>query len=286
MRQDIANHLDEHLVISAAHHPHLARSLNSYRHRGKLTAILPGIYARVGGQDDLDVRLAAAGAAPNGFVLVGRAAAKTQWWPELDVDTVDVASDGDLAPAYGFSFHQRYIPPALVLHRSPLPVTTPALTVLDLIPELGSDCVDEALRRRVVTLGHLHAALAMTPRRRGNVLRRQILADSRDAPWSPLERLAHRMLRGARIKGWTTNHPVVVDGVTYYLDIALTQLKIGIEIDGFEFHGDRRAFHADRTRDAQLTAAGWHVIRLSSENLSSLPDLLRGLIARRTLAHA
>lgn len=284
MRQDILNALETDRVVSAQRHPELARALNAYRFRGSLTAVLPGIYALSGNAASFETRVAAATASPMGFVVVGSSAAKLTWWPELEVTDVEIAHRDDHLPQPGFAISQRFIPPSLLVQRSGATVTCPALTVLDLIPSLGPSCVDEALRRRVVTIGLLQATLAMTPRRRGNKLRREILLDSRDQPWSALERLTHRMLRESGIKGWTTNHPVHINGHTYYLDVALPQLKIAVEVDGFEFHGDHQAFHYDRTRDADLTADGWHVIRFSEANIHRLVDVLTALIKQRRIA--
>ncbi len=284
MRDDIRHRLETDDVINATLHPELDRALNSYRFRGDLTTVLPQIYATRARAQDFDVRFAAVRASTRPYILTGRAAAKTVWWPELMCDEIDLAHPSMLFDRAGFRFHERYITPSLVSVVDGVPVTRPELTVLDLIPELGPDVVDEALRRRVVTLPRLHAALALTPRRRGNRLRREVLRDSRDAPWSALERRAHRILREAKIGGWTTNYEVTIGGLTYYLDLAWPARKLAVEIDGFEFHGDRDAFHRDRLRDAALTTAGWHVLHFSAESLLSLPDAVRTALRGRRAA--
>lgn len=281
MRQDIRTLLEHDGVINATTRPELARTLNSLRFRGELATVLPNIYTLPGKEEDFTTRLAAAAASTRPYVAVGRAAARATWWPELDCPVVGLAYHEALVVRAGFEFQERYIPPSLINRSGALPVTMAPLTVLDLIPEMGSNAVDEALRRRVVTLGQLQSALAMTPRRRGNVERREIIKDSRDTPWSALERQAHRVLREARIKGWVTNLHVTVGGSTYYLDIAWPQLMIAAEIDGYEFHSTRDSFHADRRRDAALTAAGWHVLHFSSETLTSLPDAVTSLLRTR-----
>ncbi|MHA6525321.1 endonuclease domain-containing protein [Tessaracoccus sp. G1721] len=281
MRQDIRILLEEEKVINASTRPELARTLNALRCRGELTAVLPAIFALPDKASEFETRVAAAAASTRPYIAVGRTAARATWWPELEGDVVSLAHQGVLDDRSGFEFHERYIPPALVNSAGPLPLTSPALTVLDLIPELGPDVVDEALRRRVVTLGHLQAALAMTPRRRGNRTRREVLLDSRDAPWSALERLAHRTLREARIPGWVTNFHVDLGPTVIYLDIAWPQLKVAVEIDGFEFHGSKESFHADRKRDAALTAAGWLVLRFSSETIVAMPDAVQAILRDR-----
>ena len=277
MRHGLKEHLDRRHVINDVHHPELDRALNACRCRGDLAAVLPGIFCYAHKATEFDVRLAAAAASTRPYTLIGRAAAKRTWWPELECDVVSLAHVGRLEPKSGFTFVDRYIPPALIDDSGDLPITTPALTVLDLIPELGADCVDEALRRRIVTLPELWEALRLTPRRRGNTQRRELLADSRDKPWSPLERRAHRLLRERRMTGWTTNHEVLIDGEQFFIDVAIAHLKI----DGYEFQSSRAAFHRDRRKDALLAREGWLVMHFSSETLHLLPDALRAAQRQR-----
>ena len=39
-----------------------------------------------------------------------------------------------------------------------------------------------------------------------------------------------------------------------------------VETDGFETHGTRAAFHADRAKDAALTATGYRVLRFTRDD--------------------
>ena len=77
----------------------------------------------------------------------------------------------------------------------------------------------------------MYEALRKTPHRAGNRERLKLLIDSRSEPWSAAERLSHRLLRAAGIKGWETNLPVRVAGQLFYIDIAFRQQKLAIEID-------------------------------------------------------
>jgi very-short-patch-repair endonuclease len=42
--------------------------------------------------------------------------------------------------------------------------------------------------------------------------------------------------------------------------------RVIVETDGFETHGTRAAFHADRAKDAALTAAGHRVLRFTRDD--------------------
>jgi len=114
----------------------------------------------------------------------------------------------------------------------------------------------------VVRLSELYQALALTHGRRGNVLRRALLDDSRDAPWSEAERVAHRVLRVAGLVGFRTNFPIMVNGVTFLVDIAYPVERVAIEVDSWQHHGSRAAFEQDRWRYSRLGAAGWTVLPL------------------------
>jgi very-short-patch-repair endonuclease len=42
--------------------------------------------------------------------------------------------------------------------------------------------------------------------------------------------------------------------------------RVIVELDGFETHGTRAAFRADRAKDAALTAAGYRVLRFTRDD--------------------
>ena len=129
----------------------------------------------------------------------------------------------------------------------------------------------------------LSAALRATPYRIGNTDRRRLLLDSRDEPWSAAERLAHRILRAAGIRGWKANYRVRCRGRTYYLDIAFPGLKLAVEIDG-RFHGlDGAVFENDRFRQNELVRSGWMVLRFTWQMLIEDPEgvveMVRGALS-------
>lgn len=125
-------------------------------------------------------------------------------------------------------------------------------------------------------------ALRLWPHRPGNVLRARLLRDSRDEPWSPAERRAHRLFRGRRIP-FVANHPVRTPSGLFYLDMALPELLLGFEIDGRAYHADQ--FVQDRLRDAALAGLGWQVVRFPAVEVMDNPDrfltLVEGAIAAR-----
>ncbi|WP_040161339.1 hypothetical protein [Nigerium massiliense] len=279
--------------------------------KGRLRRILPGIWApsraempaeaipendaEAGNSDRMvlltdvvELRVRALMLASPDAVVTGRAAARLTWWPDLEAPVV-TAVRRQSRPAAGFRFQRRRLGADRVVTIGRLRVTDAAQTVLDLVDDLGGRVIDEALRRRVVTLAQLWTALDETPHRRGNRRRRWLLHDSRDQPWSEAERALHHVLRGLSLPcAWSTNHRVVSTAGTAYLDAALPDLLLAIEVDGFEFHTTRDAFLHDRDRDMELAIEGWQVVRVAAGTLLSKPahtgrQLLQIVAARLSL---
>ena len=49
----------------------------------------------------------------------------------------------------------------------------------------------------------------------------------------------------------------------FEVDFLWREQRVIVEADGFEFHRARGAFEADRARDAELQALGFHVLRFT-----------------------
>lgn len=258
-------------VLVRRRHGHVGDRLDHCLRTGQLQAALPGIYT-VADPSWGVLTLAAARYRPDA-VITGAAAARLLWWPDCPITrvTAAVGSGRIIADRAGFGWERRRVPAELITHRDGIGIAKPAMSVLDLIPMLGGRVIDEALRRRAVRLPQLWEALALCPGRRGNALRRDLLHDSRDSPWSEAERDAHRLLRAAGLTGFRTNHRVEAMGQTYWVDIAFPELRVIVEIDGWQYHGGRVPFVKDRWRYSRLSAAGWMVLPMAAEALTTDP---------------
>ena len=242
---------------------------------GHIIRLLPGVYCASGAEGSLRVRAAALALHDPSAVIVGRAAAALTWWPENGrLDCIEAVTGGQ-ARAPGYRWLRQQVPEDHVIHLGGVRVTDAALTVLDLIPELGGHAIDEGLRRRAVRLSDLERALAETPGRPGNVERRRLLADSVDEPWSEAERSFHTVLRRPRLSWpYRTNYPVRHPGGRAFVDAAVPKLQLGFEIDGREFRSSAASFAADRIRDANLALAGWRVHRFAAVTVRDDPTWL------------
>ena len=68
------------------------------------------------------------------------------------------------------------------------------------------------------------------------------------------------------------HHVVRTSRRAFELDFALIDHRVDLEVDGWAHHSSRRAFEADHERDAELAAAGWHVLRFTWHEVTERPS--------------
>lgn len=265
-------------VISRRDHPELGPALDWLVRTHELSAVLPGVYAPRSMAASTLTRIRAAAAWSPDLVLTGPAAASVSFWPSVPVSVVTAAVPTRRSGSSGFAFSRRIIPVDLIEERHGLRYTSPALTALDLCELHDGNGIDRALRTRTATLEGMRCAMALQGKRLGNPLRRRLLLDSRDEPWSAAERLAHRLLREAKITGWNGNLAVRCRGHLYYLDIAFEGSRLVIEIDGRLHEDDPAVFENDRLRQNDLAVSGWQVLRFTWRMLVDDPDYVMATI--------
>jgi very-short-patch-repair endonuclease len=259
-------------LVTRRDHLQLAGSFDWLLRERRLAVVLPGVYAAPAIARSWQTRVRAVALRHPDAVLLGGAAARVSFWPDAPLDRIEAAVPCVQRPQPGFSFNRRAVPPDLIAEREGLRYSVPALTAIDIATFACSDAVDVALRVRATTLTRMYEALRKTPHRAGNRERLKLLIDSRNEPWSAAERLSHRLLRAAGIKGWETNLPVRVDEQLFYIDIAFRQQKLAIEIDGRIHETDQDLFESDRWRQNALVAAGWRVLRFTMAMLRDHPE--------------
>jgi very-short-patch-repair endonuclease len=157
-------------------------------------------------------------------------------------------------------------------------VTSPARTVLDNArhPHL-EELVATAFDKGLVTQLQIEQAIARCPTRRG-VRRLHALLDQRGGPrltrsWG--ERRLLSLVRQAGLPVPLMNRMLL----GFKVDAMWPDLKLVVEVDGYEFHGDRDSFENDRARDAALVAAGWRVLRFTARQLDEQPLVVLSQLA-------
>jgi len=203
------------------------------------------------------------------------------WWHGLvstapDHIEVTVPMSKGSRSTWQSSVRRRDLAAADVVLRRNLLVTAIPLTVLDAVSVTHSRAImDSALQLRV-TLDQLHKAQARNARRHGAGVAGQYLREASDGARSEAERLLVRQLRAAKISGWKANYPVC----GYVVDIAFPHQKVAIEVDGWAFHSDQKAFQRDRNRQNVISLNGWKILRFTWLDLTEHPQRVIAEIAR------
>jgi very-short-patch-repair endonuclease len=178
-----------------------------------------------------------------------------------------------------------------------LPVTSLPRTLADLAgvlaPATLAELVDRAMRRRPTDMSRtwlVHATSNAARDRRGASRLR-----AATGPWIPdgrgarqlqsvLEAQVLRILMDAGLPPVRCQYEVVLPtGHRFFLDFAWPQAGVGLEVDGYAFHSDRRAFDGDRSRGNCLLAAGWRILHTTADEIRSRPRALVSAV-RETLA--
>lgn len=173
----------------------------------------------------------------------------------------------------GILTHRAALPACDLTGRDRIPVTTVARTLLDLrdvVPEgVLERAVDQARRQRLVTPDEL--ARKQSARSgsgypgsvtfRGMLELRPANPGVGDSEWED------------RIFGWIVEgglEPplrqvrVTIGRREYVIDLAYPDPKVGLEFDGFDYHGRRWRFDADAVRYSELALAGWVIRRVTA----------------------
>jgi very-short-patch-repair endonuclease len=172
--------------------------------------------------------------------------------------------------------------------RHGLAVTFPARALIEYAAEASpdelGDAVAEARSGKLVRDGELEAAAERAGALRGGAQMRAFLkAEGGPAiTRSRAERRFRRLLQEAKLPEPRLNARVA--GIRP--DFLWEAEQVVLEVDGFRWHGHRRAFENDRKRDRILADAGYHVIRVTwrqftEETLALIAHIARMLDRRR-----
>lgn len=167
------------------------------------------------------------------------------------------------------------------------PVTAPERTVIDLAGELdehtADDVVESAFRLGLTTPGKLLGRVdALAAPGRAGIARTRRLLERRGfgrPRGSVLEGRFERLLLAAGLPLPVRQHEVVLGSHRYFLDFAYPDVRVMIELDGWEARGRRDTFETDRSRQNRLTLAGWTPLRFTARALHERPHEVVGAIA-------
>lgn len=251
--------------------------------------LLPDVHVTAGTAIDLAVlsRAAAVLVGDRG-VLSGYSAAEV-----LDASCAPVGAPAEVTLRPGR--HQRRHP-RLRVHRDALDrgdvvrcrgllVTSPARTATDLArwaPTLTEAVVaaDALCRRHRLD----PAAVLVAPagvRGAGRLPEVRALTDPLSE--SPMETRIRLAVVLAGLPPPVLQHPVLVDGHRYRLDLSYPELRLAFEFDGAHHRTADRARH-DLDRQQRLAAAGWRIVRFPAATVLGRPDVVAAVVARERRA--
>jgi very-short-patch-repair endonuclease len=154
-----------------------------------------------------------------------------------------------------------------------LPVSTPMRTAVDLARQLPPPdalaVLDAACRRGGVPTGGLRRELKLLGRPKTTLI--AALVNPQRA--SVYESLFFLLMAQAQVA--TPQCQFVVRRRAVFIgraDFAWPHRMVIVEIDGFEFHSDQKAFVADRRRQNLMVNEGWRVLRFTPADLLLRPE--------------
>jgi very-short-patch-repair endonuclease len=158
-----------------------------------------------------------------------------------------------------------------------IPLTQPGRTLVDLadvVPRRTLErAIDEAEYLRLDCSG-------LEPRngRPGSGLLARVLNEHRAGATRTRSELEERFLLTCEKRQLPRPEVnAVVEG--HEVDFVWREERLAVETDGHAAHGTRRAFERDRLRDAELTANGWRVVRITHARLAREPDAVAAQLA-------
>jgi very-short-patch-repair endonuclease len=171
-------------------------------------------------------------------------------------------------------FHRCRLTPEDVTIVDGIPCTTVARTILDLAevvpPRLVERALDESETRRILDMREIEAVMERADGRRGLKPLRAILQTHRAGTTITRSELEERMLDLVRRSGLP--HPVLnVPVGRYEADFLWPAANLIAEVDGAGHRLSRASFERDRRRDAELTVAGYRVVRFTWRHVTEDP---------------
>ncbi len=172
-------------------------------------------------------------------------------------------------------------------HRHRIPVTTSARALLDVTPRLTARelerAFDRVLKQRITTRHAVAEAVARSPRRPGARRLAALAAGELRVPADTRSVAEERLLALIRAGGLPAPEINARIG-PYTVDVLWRTQRLVVEIDGYAFHSTRWSFESDHERDLVLGAAGFTVMRFTSEQVLRQPESVLVRLTQRLAA--
>lgn len=274
-------------ILQVVSHDHLDRAIR----RGELVRVLPRVFTWAGRQDSAEIRARAALAFAGPDAVLSHVTAAQRWGmalPETSGDHVHVSIPrARQNRTTGFVVVHRLAevdPPVVPPLRNGLPVTDAVQALLGswaiLDPADRREVVIAAVRQRLVRPSAILTATSEWSQLRGRRELRELADDLTNGAQSELEIFGlHKVFEHPSLPRPRRQFAIVAGGRCYFLDVAYSDIKLGVELDGAAHHGGKAEREKDVRRDAALASVGWQIIRVTHARLTSDPDGVRRELA-------
>jgi len=180
----------------------------------------------------------------------------------------------------GIRVHRARLGPDDVTRWKGIPTTTAARTIRDLAPTLTERhlkrAIEEAQIQGHLTSHSLTEAVDQARGRKGVTALRAATTNEPRLTRSEAERRLVELIDAAELPRPRTNQRV--EG--FEVDLVWPDARLIVEVDGYAFHQGREAFERDRRRDAELTAAGYRVQRVTWRQIADTREAVVARLAR------
>lgn len=250
---------------------------------GAWDVVFPGVYRVAGAPDAWPQRLMAATLWGQPAAVSHQAAAALlglEGFPRGGIEISTLANRTRI-PALIVCHRVGSLPPAHLVTRLGIPVTSADRLLLDLAPVLPEPRLDRALDE-VLRLGlasRLRIAWTAGHSRAPGRCKLQRLLDQRMAGYAPpdseLEALFFRLLVEWGLPLPVRHYVIRVPGFTGEVDYAWPDPGVGLELDGFLWHNSKHSWQRDRTKRNILTLGGWSVLQFTWDDVVERPEYVR-----------
>lgn len=265
---------------------------------GRWERVQPGVFRFAGAPLSWRQQLLAACLVGDRLIVSHRAAAALWGLDGVPEELVEVSHPAGARPRLsGALVHSAGVFDLLgKARRCGLPVSSVPRTLMELTTVVQADVVeralDDALRRRMVTMEHLHQSLdqVLSRKVKGAPVMRRLLELRGDRGAVPGSFTEARIIKTLLLHGLpTAQRQYEVRGddgeLLGRVDLAYPEVRVAVEIDTYRYHSSLSDWAHDQARSNGLAGAGWTILRVTPETVRESPTAVIHDI-RKALQHA
>ncbi|MHB8511593.1 MAG: type IV toxin-antitoxin system AbiEi family antitoxin domain-containing protein [Actinomycetota bacterium] len=273
----------QHSVFSRGQAMSLGMTRNMIQHRlraGRWEQVTRDVFRLAGAPPSWFQSLMTACLAWGDLAVVSHRAAAALWeLAGFAARLVEITVPAALRRSAPGIVHRNALTAAETTRHRGIPVTRPARTLIDLASvtdrSLLEVALDDALRRRLVSLPQMRWMIERTEARRGARVMRSLLDERKGSAISesPLETRFLRLILEAGLPRPVSQYEVMLsNGRRARIDFAYPEHLVAIETDGYRWHSSRDDWETGLARRNELTLLGWQVIHVTPKQLEETPD--------------